>query len=262
MYRTKFSILDARFAVVVVLALLAVFSVGGFFVFAGGEPGDAECGTGTGNQGCGCDSGSMGGGADNTWGSQPGGSWDCRGGDNFQICEYVPPPPSDGGSGGGGGGGGGGVTPSTQAQQCQPVYVCGGGNLVNSCTGDLIQACAYSCASGACLPPPPPSFIAFTASNAGGSFQADGHLQAKPALLAKGSTTQLYWNTENVSSCTVTGTNGDAFSGVGSGASGRTSGPISSQTTYTLICQSLPGATPATITETATVNVVPVFQEV
>jgi hypothetical protein len=112
------------------------------------------------------------------------------------------------------------------------------------------------------LPPPNPNFIPFSATNPGGAFTANGHLQAKPQLLTKDSVTRVYWNAENVSSCAVTGTNGDSWTGASSGSSGRTSGPIPSKTTYTLVCEPLPGASSGTITESVDVNIVPVFQEV
>jgi hypothetical protein len=111
------------------------------------------------------------------------------------------------------------------------------------------------------LPPPNPNFIPFSATNPGGTFTANGHLQAKPQLLTKDSVTHVYWNAENVSSCAVTGTNGDSFTGASSGSSGRTSGPIPSKTTYTLVCEPLPGASSGTIQESVDVNIVPVFQE-
>jgi hypothetical protein len=66
----------------------------------------------------------------------------------------------------------------------------------------------------------------------------------------------LYWDVSNVSSCTVTGNNGDSWSGL----SGETSSsPIIQQTAYTLACTPLEGASFSP--ETVTINIVPVFQE-
>jgi len=46
-----------------------------------------------------------------------------------------------------------------------------------------------------------------------------------------------------------------------SGSGGKTSSPITSQTTYTLACTGFPGATPISVIETVTVNIIPVFEE-
>jgi hypothetical protein len=145
---------------------------------------------------------------------------------------------------------------------CKPQNTClGGANVINSCTGRVVEACQWGCIDGACLPPPP-AYTAFTGTLPNGTtFTADGHLQGRPLLVRLGDTTQLYWNVENVSNCTVTSNNGDALSGASSGASGTTTKPLVAQTTYTLFCNALPKVTPATITESIIVNIAPVFQE-
>jgi len=61
-----------------------------------------------------------------------------------------------------------------------------------------------------------------------------------------------------VSSCTVQGTNGDTWSGSTSENPGKTSGPISQQTVYTLSCSALDSST---YQESMTVNLVPAYQE-
>jgi hypothetical protein len=126
----------------------------------------------------------------------------------------------------------------------------------------------WSCSSGACTPPPPPSFSSFTATFPGGTggsgsytFETDGHLEARPTLVRAEDSTQLYWNVSSVAGCTVAGTNGDTWSAASSGSSGQTSSPLSSQTTFTLTCQALEGATPTTLTESVLVRIIPVFQE-
>jgi hypothetical protein len=104
-------------------------------------------------------------------------------------------------------------------------------------------------------------FITFDATNPHGSFRASGHLQVVPILLRSRDTAQLYWNAQHVSACSVTGTNGDRWDVAFSGSAGKTSAPILVQTVFTLTCTALPGATPASIQESQTVNVVPVFNE-
>src|SRR5690606_26098874 len=93
------------------------------------------------------------------------------------------------------------------------------------------------------------------------TFTATGHLQAKPLLTRLGTSAQLYWSVTNAASCTVSGNNGDSFSGTSSGPSGQATGALTAQTTYILLCQSLPKVTPASISESVTVNVAPVSQE-
>lgn len=138
---------------------------------------------------------------------------------------------------------------------CVSQNICSGDNVIDSCTNEVLQACTGGdiCSAGACITPPPPGATAF------GSFT--GHLTAKPALVRLGLTTKVYWNISNVvdSSCSVTGTNGDSWTGLAfSGTSGKTTGAITSQTIYTLTCT---GLDDSTFTETATVNIIPVFQE-
>lgn len=130
--------------------------------------------------------------------------------------------------------------------------VCSGNTVVNSCTGAQVQACSYSCYNGACTVPSP-SFNAGTSTT--------GHLQIKPSLVKSGSPTWVYWNLSNASSCSVTGTNSDSWSGLSSSAGGATTSSIIAQTTYTLSCSTLAGATSTGVNETQTVNVAPVFKE-
>lgn len=106
------------------------------------------------------------------------------------------------------------------------------------------------------------SVVPFTADDgAGRTFEASGHIQARPALVKNGARSRVYWNVINADACTVTGSNGDSWTGLFSGVSGKETGLITEQTTYTLSCQSLPNAFPPTLTETAIVNVLPQFEE-
>ena len=130
---------------------------------------------------------------------------------------------------------------------CVPTYSCSGDNSINSCTG-AVTACTASqrCSpsSGLCEP-------RITTVNQ--------VLKAAPALLRKGSTTHLIWDISDAQNCTVTGTNGDSWTTLTSGAApGKTSGPIVGQTTYTLSCTTFVGEA---VTQSVTVNIVPVYQE-
>jgi hypothetical protein len=116
----------------------------------------------------------------------------------------------------------------------------------------------YTQVGNTCVPPDGPQFVGFTSAQ---GFNASGHLEVRPSLVRSGDTTRVYWNVTNVRDCTVTGSNGDQWSRLASGASGQVTGPIVSRTDYTLFCHSLTGATPSTITETRTVNVLPSWYE-
>ncbi len=124
----------------------------------------------------------------------------------------------------------------------------------------------YTQVGNACVPPTGPQFVGFTTTQ---GFNASGHLEVRPSLVRTGDTSRVYWSVTNVRDCTVRGSNGDGGSGsvtgvwntTSSGASGLVTGPITSRTDYTLFCHSLTGATPSTITETRTVNVLPSWYE-
>ncbi|MBI2030307.1 hypothetical protein HYT05_01650 [Candidatus Kaiserbacteria bacterium] len=135
-----------------------------------------------------------------------------------------------------------GTPPNCTPIACIPSSICNGKNVVNSCTGALIQSCAYACASGACIVPPP-SVVTW---------------RVAPRIVNQGSTTNVSWEVRNVSSCTVSGTNGDSWTGL---TGTKVSGPINAQTIFTLHCTALPGSGAFDVTRTATVNIVPVFQE-
>lgn len=106
----------------------------------------------------------------------------------------------------------------------------------------------YTQAGNSCVPPPAPEPVA--------------HLQVKPSLVRPGDTTRVIWEWRNVRTCTVTGTNGDRWEDrTTSGMQGVESSPIQSRTTYTLRCTALPGATPSSITEFKTVNIIPRWLE-
>ena len=157
---------------------------------------------------------------------------------------------------------------------CQQRRVCDatGTKVVNFCGGAVVKDCSRTgqiCVAGQCISPPI-EFESFDGTNvAGNTFRATGHLQVMPSLVKKGDTARVYWKVAHASSCTVLGSNGDGALGSGtgiwnmvfSGVTGKTTSAIMAKTTYTLLCRSLEGASPPTVQETATVNVLPSFQE-
>jgi hypothetical protein len=84
-------------------------------------------------------------------------------------------------------------------------------------------------------------------------------LRVIPSLLRSGKTTKVNWSATGVSSCTVAGQNGDAWSGLLSAIGGNISKPITGETIYTLSCIDLSGTTQ---TKSATVRIIPAFQEI
>ena len=144
----------------------------------------------------------------------------------------------------------------TGYEPCAPVYSCDGDTIMYQspqCNVSSIATCEAlsfcSAGSSSCLMPP----ITFVQS---GNYS--GHLQLKPQLVRKGASTKLFWNVDNVESCTVTSPH-DLFTGATSGPSGQQSAPVNQRTVFTLSCTGLDGTT---IHETATAGVVPVFQEI
>jgi hypothetical protein len=127
--------------------------------------------------------------------------------------------------------------------QCTPGYYCQGNSVYYrnaTCTSSHIQDCEFGCSNGVCLSPP----------------QASGTLKAAPALVARGSTSNITWSATNIvdDSCAVTG-NGDSWTG----ASGnQTSSPINGTVTYTLTCTGLDNNPFA---KSVQINLLPVFRE-
>lgn len=159
------------------------------------------------------------------------------------------------------------VATNTCHASCQSTRVCNadGTKVVNSCTGAVIEDCTMmggaQCVNGVCVFAPM-NFRPFDADLQNGQqFQATGHLQAAPTLVASGTTVRLYWNVAHARSCTITGTNGDSWNATLSGTQGKTSSAITNQTIFTISCSANEGITPASIAESVTVNLVPQFIE-
>lgn len=185
---------------------------------------------------------------------------------NNDPDEPEPQPDPNDPSGTGGAGTGGATQSSGSPCQSYPICSTDGIRVVDSCTGTTISDCSthgtfWTCSGGACYVPRI-DFESFGATwPSGQHFTATGHLQATPILVASGNSARLYWQVVNASSCTVAGTNGYSIDALASGSQGQDSGPIRQRTVFTLSCNAHTGAIPATVAETATVNIVPSFQE-
>ena len=91
---------------------------------------------------------------------------------------------------------------------------------------------------------------------------ATSSIRAFPQLLHRGATTAITWTSSHTKSCVVTSTNGDTWPAGGSTdtalSGSQTSSAINGKTVYTLTCMT---ALNRPIVTTATVNIIPVFQE-
>lgn len=92
----------------------------------------------------------------------------------------------------------------------------------------------------------------------GGGTSPDLTIRAIPSLVRSGNTTRVHWNATNVSSCNVTATNGDNWTGLESVVGGEVSGAITGAVDYTLSCVDLDGGI---MTKTAKVQILPIWQE-
>jgi hypothetical protein len=88
--------------------------------------------------------------------------------------------------------------------------------------------------------------------------ESDMNLRVVPSLVKSGATTKVNWSATNVQSCTVTAPNGDSWDTILSAIGGEVSRPITGETTYTLRCIDLDDGIQ---TKTASVKIIPVFQE-
>ena len=128
---------------------------------------------------------------------------------------------------------------------CTPQYFCFGNNLhfrSSQCADTFIQACAYGCSAGACNIAP------------AGTLD----IQVSPSVVRIGDPTTVSWTSSGMEACSVTEDSpefNDAWSGV-TGSQG--SSDITQRTVYTLTCRD---EDDNVYTDTATVNVLPVFEE-
>jgi hypothetical protein len=155
----------------------------------------------------------------------------------------------------------GGVCKQDIITQCQPGYVavngvcqqqctlsCQSGNLVNSCNGQ-VTTCSYGCASNSCIQVPGVTVQTFA---------------AHPAIVKKGQTGTIAWSVTNAKSCTVTGSNGDTWSGL---TGNQTTSALTAQTIFTLTCVPLAGSQTQNGSSYVwndlyqTINIAPIFNE-
>lgn len=121
--------------------------------------------------------------------------------------------------------------------------ICVGGNVVNSCTGTLVETCSFSCGSGICIPPPSPELLSWT---------------VLPLLVHRGDEVTLSWNTQYTERCTVERSNGTPFTGLNS--SGTRTDTVTQETTYVLSCLGLDET--SLTSPSKTVRIVPDWQEI
>lgn len=145
---------------------------------------------------------------------------------------------------------------ATLSVSCTAAYSCSGSNIQytnTSCAVSTTASCVSpafcSAGSSVCLYPAP----SFNSSGPN-----TGHLQITPLIVPKGLTTKLFWNVSNVSSCSVSGSNGQSWNTTFSGSNGQPTSGVLQQTTFTLACPGLDGSS---INESVVVNILPVFQE-
>ena len=137
---------------------------------------------------------------------------------------------------------------------CAPIYSCSGNNVTytdNSCATSAVTSCV---SPNYCSPGTPTCVSPVPVFNAGTG--TTGHLQVRPQIVPKNGTASVLWNVSNVSSCSVTGSNGQSWTAI-SGSNATL--PITQQTTFTLACT--PYAGQSFTSETQVVNLVPTFQE-
>ncbi len=154
------------------------------------------------------------------------------------------------------GNGGTASASATLSVSCTAAYTCSGQTIQytnTSCVVSNVTTCVApafcSTGSSSCLTSPP-------VFNPGAT--TTGHLQIRPRILASSSTARVYWNLSNVSSCAVTSSNGDSWTGISSGVSGRLSSVLQGHTIFQLLCT---GFDSSQVRETQEVNIAPRFQE-
>lgn len=153
-------------------------------------------------------------------------------------------------------------TPVTLNVQCAPLYSCSGQQIQYTNAGCTTVNVGPACVSPmVCVPGQSTCQSLTPVFNAG--VNTTGHLEANPQLVRKGASSKLFWNVSNVSSCTITGSNGDtvaagcASNTCASGAQGQSTVAINSTVLYTMSCS----AGSASFSETVTVLPSPEYKE-
>lgn len=133
------------------------------------------------------------------------------------------------------------------AVQCSATYFCSGNDLYyrgTQCTEAFQGSCVFGCSGGACLPVP----------------QGNLSITASPSLIRSGNTTTVSWTTVNMraNSCTVRENNPDITNEWTGNSGSQATGQIRLETTYTLTCTNLQDQV---VSDTAKVNIIPIFEE-
>lgn len=81
-------------------------------------------------------------------------------------------------------------------------------------------------------------------------------LDVHPNLVMEGETTKITWSSIETKSCSVTGSNGDSWTGL---SGEKTSSPITGETTYTISCTAFDNTK---VSETKKVNIAPGVSEI
>lgn len=147
--------------------------------------------------------------------------------------------------------------------QCAPLYSCSGANIIYTnaaCANTTVSTCIAPsyCEAGQTTCQWPPIIVV----DPGWSNGVDGHLTAQPQIIKAGDKTKLYWNVDNVQSCTVSGNENGVvrtWSGKTSGPGGAQTSVLQQKTTYTLHCVAYEGN--EDLDESVDVLVTPKFKE-
>lgn len=134
---------------------------------------------------------------------------------------------------------------SPPSPQCTPQYFCSGNDTYYrnaQCGESFVQACAWGCSGGGCLPPPPP----------------EGNITATPTVVRSGNTSTISWTTQYTESCTVTEDNAEINDSWAGPNGSQASSGLTQQTVYTLRCTGVDGSE---LLDTAKVNIIPVWEE-
>ncbi|MFZ2886937.1 MAG: hypothetical protein WA021_03905 [Minisyncoccia bacterium] len=131
------------------------------------------------------------------------------------------------------------------APQCTSSYYCSGNNLFQrnaQCVESFNQTCVFGCTGGGCVSAPPGS----------------GKIIAVPALVRSGEKSVITWDTSDMLSCSVLENNPKIQDSDSRVRGTFISSALTEQTSYTLMCEKEGGGT---FSDSATVNILPVFEE-
>jgi hypothetical protein len=133
--------------------------------------------------------------------------------------------------------------------QCTPPYVCHDNDLYQrtgpQCTDEIfVQTCSYFCSNGACVPP--------------SEGEGSGNITATPSLVRTANTSTIRWTTSGMTECSVTEDNPTITDAWTDEDGEEQSSAITQKTVYTLTCSVEGGGQ---FTDSATVNIIPVFKE-